>query len=572
MAIVDAKLVRELARYARPNLRFSDLEQFFPVRAESWLTHATSAPWTDDPDDVAALATDPHLRGTAIMASDDAMADLPGAKVAGPPNDADHPLRLVVDAEPDAIGSPDYAGRRGDDLFLTFGGWRDPASPRLGGDLDYLYGAFSELASALDHRLAWHPPAQEPNRPDFGHVQPAAPAVYCEADWAAVHPRLGLGDFAGGSDDVLARYLQLTYYYLFPARQALADPPQEGVRPLEGQWAAISVFYPVTETGRERDEEGRPTHLEMDPESFPEFVAFSLDPFDDAPTSTVLRFGPPDTQVWAMSGARHAHVAAYVGAGTHRFFNSPNADAVVHFPPAWPELDYEPGGDWEGFSLVVIAALIGAIVGLIIAVIAAWALIVAGTAIVLAVLAGLGIVLAVVAAVLVVALLIWLLVSLLSELWDDDAERSDIPDASDAPVSGGPSVGDPAYGEPAEAGADQAPPGGAPAGTGPGGGAQDDPTGWWPTHEGSEKAWDVGYFDTMVISRFATHVKEDPALAEPAWWRFAGRWGIRVPDRLDREWESGTRRTDADGRSWAYWHAHALVDHLVTTASGPSGP
>lgn len=573
MATVDAKLVRELAQFSRPNLRFSDLEQFFPIRAESWLTHATSAPWSHDPDDVAALATDPRLRGTAIMESGPQMGgDLRAARVAGPPNDTDEPLRLVEDAAPDAIGNPAYRTARDLDLFLNFAGWRDPAQPRLGGDLDYLYGAFSELASALDHRLAWHPPAHEPGRPDFAHLQPAAPAVYCEADWAGVHPALGLGDFAEGSNRALAPFLQLTYYYLFPARQALAEPPQEGVRPLEGQWAAISVFYRATEVDRSKDEDGRPARIEIDPDRKPEFVVFSLDPLEGAPTSTVLRFGAPDTQVFAPGDSRQAHVAAYVGAGTHRFFNAPNADAVVHPPPAWPELDYEPGSDWEGLSLVVIAALLGAIAGLIAGIIAAYAFLCIGAPLLIAVGIGLGVLLAIVVAVLIVALIIWLLVSLLSELWDDDADRGQIPDAGDAPVSGGPSAGDPAYGEPAAPGPDQTPPGGQTPGTGPGGGAQGDPTGWWPTNEGSTEGWDVGFFDTMVISRFATHVKDDPTLAEPAWWRFAGRWGIKVPDRIDREWESGTRRTDAQGRTWAYWHAHALVNHLVMTAPGPAGP
>lgn len=567
MATLDPKFLRELVARTLPNLRFSDLERWFPVRAESWLTHATSAPWSPDADDVASLAVDRNFRGTALFETDDAMTNLAERKVAGPPNDDDAPLRLVEENAPDAVGNPAYRKRSRDtDLFAAFAGWTDPQRPQLGGDLEYLYDAFSELASALDHRLAWKPLAQRPNRPYFGHPQPASPATYCEADWAGVHPRLQLGDFAVGAEQELDDYLQLTYYYLFPARAPLAEQP--GTRPLEGQWAAISLFYRNDGERPLVGEDGRPRNIDIDPKAMPEWVVFSLDPSDGTPTSTVLPFGRGETEILAWPGIA-AHVAAYVGAGSHRLFRERNADAVVVDPPRWPELTYEPGGDWEGLSVAVIPALVGALGAGVAAGVAAG---LAGVGAAGAVAIGLGVAVAAAVVLLIVLILLWLLFMLLSELWDDDADTTDIPPSKDPPISGGPSAGDPTYGPAAPAGGDQAPPGSAGStGDGPGGGSKGDPTGWWPTNEGSTRGWDVGYFDVMTVSRFSELVQKDPTLAPPAWWDFAGRWGIKVPNTVDRAWEPGTRRTDGHGRSWAYWHAHALVNHLVMTTPTP-GP
>jgi hypothetical protein len=566
MPQLTAALMRKLAEDLAPVLRFSDLEKYFPVRAESWLTHVTSAPWANDPDDVAALAPDPARHGTAICSSDPDVTPPSITHVAGPPNAADTPLQLTDDANPESIGNPAYQGpvvpER--ELFLTFGGWSAPDNPSAGGNLDYVYEAFSELSSAMNHKQDWTPLAGRPNRPHFAIPQPPSPAAYCEFEWAGIHPRNsnenGLGDFPSPSVPQLDDFLQVTYYMLFSGREPLAGQPN--VPDQEGQWAALSLFLPAR-IGEQKGRDGRPLQidvLESDAtKGVQGWAVFSVDANDFmAPTSTVERL-PVGVELF------QGHVFAYVGAGSHRLFPHATPEVVLGPPDQWPDITYEPGSDLEGFlTFVVIGALAGAVGGAIAGGV--------GGAVVGGVLAGAavgGVVGAVAGAV--IALILWALFELLSELWKNDASPADIPPTHDSPVDPGSSSGDPAFGgqsDPTPGDPTQAPPAGASGEVGGGAAAG----AFWPTNEGSADGWDTAYTDIKPISRFIEIAAEDPELQPPPWWGYSGRWGIKVPPAPTPDWISGSRRTDAVGRSWAYWHAHALLDNLVRSAPAPTGP
>jgi hypothetical protein len=166
-------------------------------------------------------------------------------------------------------------------------------------------------------------------------------------------------------------------------------------------------------------------------------------------------------------------------------------------------------------------------------------------------------------------LILWLLFELLSELWKRDATPADIPPARGTPVDPGSTSGDPAYGKQSD--------------TTPGDPTQAPPTSasqevgstaavgaFWPTNEGSADDWDTAYADIKLVSRLG-NISQGETDLQPPWWDCTGRWGIKVPDAMNASWISGSRRTDDAGRSWAYWHAWALVDHLVRAAPGPTG-
>jgi hypothetical protein len=578
MTTLDPAAARRIAHLLLPNLRFSDREQYYPIRAESWLTHTTSAPWPPSRedeafDDVAALPVDPHRRGTAVVSADDLVTTVTHG--GGPPNAADAPLRLTDEDDADSIGAARYHDPKRD-WFLTFAGWLDDSQREKGGDLGYLYDAFSELASALDHRLAWRSLRGRPNRPSFAHAQPPSPTVYCEIDWAGIHPHTathrGLRDFGVGLLADLDNYLQVTYYYLFPARAPLSDPPQANLKPMEGQWAAVSLFVPA-KVSEQRDPTGRPLLVDIG-DAVPEWVVLSYDYRDGHPLAQAYRADSPAIEKFFDPATGRFAISAYVGAGSHRFFPSPNGETPLGGSEPWPTLDYQPGTDrdWLLMGLLVAllpAELLGGFFGWIfqnglVGDIAAGLLALAGL-ILLGVFAW-----PVLAALLAFAFL-WAVVVLLSMAWDDDTPP-DIPPSGDPPSDPGASAGDPAHGDPAPPGPDQAPPGGG-GGTpdGPGGGFAGEPTGWWPTNEGSPAGEDVGFFDVMVVSRLESLAGADPTLRPPVWWDFPGGWGIKIPDQLNAAWESGMPRIDQRGRSWSYWCALALVDNVMRTAPSASG-
>jgi hypothetical protein len=143
---VTPATLKELAWAYQPIMRFADSESFFPVLAESWLTHTTAAPWDAaeaEPDD---LPVDAGRHGTAIVTADDRVTGV--TRVGGPPNADDRPIQLAAGTDPDAIGR--YTGAT-PDVFLSFGGWAPEAGFRKG-NRTYDYAAFSELAAAVPAR------------------------------------------------------------------------------------------------------------------------------------------------------------------------------------------------------------------------------------------------------------------------------------------------------------------------------------------------------------------------------------------------------------------------------------
>jgi hypothetical protein len=541
MPRLDADRVRKLAAKAQPLLVFDRRERFFPVRAEAWLTHATSQPWTGqaDVEDIAALPPDPHHRGTALCESSENVVD--HTKLGGPPNAADTPLLLEESDDPNAIGNFDYrASVSGDrERFLTFGGWLDSSKPAAGGDINYVYEAFSELASAMNHEVPWLPAATADNRPWFGQPQPPSPAVYCEFDWAGAHPlaaqRNGQNAFAGaGRGTPLDRLWQLTYYYLFPAREAAAGQPDKR---LEGQWCAVSVFYEASGNIEPTDQDGRLVEGEIADDARPVWIVLSIGD-GDRPKSMCRRFGAPETEpVEREGGTTYDSVRVYVCAGTHRLlpFRSPENVPFTNEP--WPALDYQPGDDAELlWPIVAVGAMLGSLPPGVVQDFVTGA-------------AGGGALAAGGFWPILIVLLILILLNEVSELWDDDADTGWIPDAAEPPIAPGGEVGHP--------NAPAAPPDPAPQ-----------PGGAWPTSSGAPDGRDRTYFDRRTISRVKAALEKD--LEPPPWWHFGGRWGIKVPDSPG--WESGTRRTDGSEQSLAYWHAAALLDRIMKETPAPHQP
>lgn len=524
MSDLTADDLRTLASGALPALFFSDKEEFFPGRAESWLTHTTTAPWDTmaDPDDIGALATDGRHRGTCLVRSGDEVTE--HVHVAGPPNASDRSLRLESSGAEDAIGNPAYAQKPIADaeLFLSFAGWNSAAEPHKGGDLGYLRAAFSELASAINHDVPWEVLATRSNRPYFGVPQPVSPAVYCEIDWAGAHFREA-PPAEGIVATALDSFLQVTYFYLFPARVALAGQPD--VAPLEGQWAAVSLFYPARANSKTLDERYRPESIDLRGNR-PEWVVLSLDP--ENRSCIVLRVGQDAIQVIGDPATMQANARVWVGAGSHRFFPGQSGEVPTGSGEPWPNLDYEPGSDMEGIFPAVFPGMMGNAIGE----------------------AG-GVLNTIFSGGWVWWFIAWL-INLFTELWDDDASTVDIPQSGDSPIDPGPQVGNPNFGPSAPSDPTQPAPDG------------------WPTNEGSVDGWDVAYFDLMVCTPLKAIAEGAPDLEPPPWWSYTGRWGIKVPP--ESTWVSGTRRTDERGRSWAYWMATSLFNRMVNEAPVPPGP
>ncbi|MDQ1685713.1 MAG: hypothetical protein QOC82_2450 [Frankiaceae bacterium] len=526
MTTLDPDLVRKLAANSIPALFFSDKEAFYPIRAEAWLTHTTSAPWDTevDPDDIGALDADPHHRGTCLLRASNSVTD--HVRLAGPPNPDDSPLRVEASGAVDAIGNAAYAGAPdpAHELFLSFGGWAQPKEPYKGGDVDYVRAAFSELASAINHDVVWESLALQPNRPFFGTPQPVSPAVYCEVDWAGAHFREA-PPAAGMTSSPLDHFLQVTYYYFFPARTPLAG---QDVSTLEGQWAAVSLFYRVAGNLEDLDGDHRPKRLELRGEPRPEWVVLSLDP--ENWSCTPLRVSDGLIQIATGANGDEAHAGVWVGAGTHRFFVGQSAEVPTKPQEPWPSLDYEPGSDMEGLAPAVLPGMVGTAI--------------AGDA-------G-GVVATILAGGPIWWLIAWL-INAITELWDDDESTADIPRSADSTVEPGGQVGNPAFGSSAPPDPNQPAPDG------------------WATNDGSPDGWDVAYFDMKVLCRIAAARQGAPDLDPPPWWSYTGRWGIKVPPESS-SWTSGTRRVDERGRSWAYWMASQVMTAIVNQTPGPAGP
>ena len=186
---LDCKALYELAQRFSPVLHYHEQERFYPVLAESWLTHTTEAPWsTDTAHHLGDLKPDPFRRGMALcqMLVRQGHAGPLRTRVnvlAGQPVGGDRPLQLDDDdSDPYAIGRHDLRTAT-DDVFLDLAGWL-PDKGLSTGDIERLYALFSELSGAINPNMDWTPIIGTADLPHAWIPQPVNPTTYCEARWA----------------------------------------------------------------------------------------------------------------------------------------------------------------------------------------------------------------------------------------------------------------------------------------------------------------------------------------------------------------------------------------------------
>ncbi len=537
-----------LGKAFAPFLLFDPSERFFPVAAEEVLDHESTEPWPD--------ATT-HERGTAVLNVARAATVFSDADVvAGAHTPAGH--RLTLDANPpNGIGQPFGFDPSVRDVFLDVGGWEDAPDPG-----DPLAPRFTQGSAAYDdllfrtlsHQLNPALPIDSPARtPSFTLPRSNQPTVYVECEWAGMYPRQdhdrvtrtgdhpdfppAIGTSQHSADTVLTDLdtnIALTYYMLYPAMEPSPLVNNDDSRRREGQWEAITVYLRGRPSDH-RDEQGRPEFslevVEVPPsEAGPghtevvgaeaRFIAYSRG-YDhgadsDSPLKAEVRplfnVGNSDLAVSTFSN----HALAYVTGGTHK--NLFSTAAIIHTGDSQPNTTLNPLG----------GALMGA----------------AGTA--AGVCLGLApppltpacIVCLIIAAVV---FLIGLILFLLSLFLRDDPPVDEAPDPAGADVArdGGAAALPPGQAQPHR-------PGVPPSGNGAG-------------------------MILRFINRFgfdptppvAAYPLPRPDVAElPSWWGFVGRWGVRTQNRPATSWDSGTRRTDAFGRSRGYWNTYRLIEFL----------
>lgn len=522
--------LRELADAYHPFVAFTELERFFPILAEMWLTHSTHAEWPagrkrGSDDD---RPTDPFRRGTGICTADPEVRNV--RVVGGTPNVDDRPIQLTDDpSDPDAIGS--YAGRDGgSEVFLDVGGWADRGSDTfqgLGGDLGYLADLCSELAGAMNADLPWVPAELRTHLPQCWITQPPTPTTYCEARWAYDFADGGDGgsgvDFPPGASDAIGDVLVLTYHYLFPAREPSEGEP--AVRPLEGQWEAISIYF-----------RGRPSKSEEPGVFFEPPIAVVAGQGSDAPGPIPFA---SEARRWAdvtTASSASCHPILLASRGTHRFFFAPTSG--VPWTPGGPDApandngSYDNNSEFPGWESVLIGGL--AVAGLI----AAFG----------------GPVGWVVGAVIAILVILFWLISLIVDLCNDTAENPANPFPSNPEAGGeGPWAGDDDEPPVPGSGGGEGEP---PAGGGGGGG-----DGWGLPNSGSPTGANTISFDVRFVDRTrspdgrrVTGYPSAEPCEQPSWWDFPGQWGVRVPSTASGTWASGQRRVDAEGRCRGYWN------------------
>lgn len=536
-------------RYA-PSLRFHELERFFPLLAESWLSMTSGAPWPDTVEataDHSDVPLDLNRRGASLSRSDPALFFV--NTVAGRPVGGDRPLQLSDDpADPYAIGR-DELHRSDDDWFINVGGWPVDGGRRYG-DLDYLAQICSEIAAAIGQQMPWLPMTDIATRPHPWIPQPTTPTTYCEVTWAGDHAETssapGLGDLAPG-DSSLRQWLGLTFHYLYGAREPAAD--QAGPLAFEGQWESVTLWF-AAETRGERDE-GRPPLIADEPSWVVASQGRRGD--DESVMSEARRWD----QVHRVDGSMSPVI--YVALGTHRNFFEPQPGSV--WDPSRPTTPADDPRTWDTDdpSWAGVDGLLGTA-----SVVTGIAALVAAACV--ASVTGVGLIACVAAAVAAALFfLIWWLISLFKELDNEDSGES---------MPGGPF------------------PEHAPS-TGPQAGAPNDPAAPpEPDSEGSTTEPSVGLpnsgsltgantsaFDIRLVNHLPeawadhdhrpTGYPSDRRCEEPVWWSYTGRWGTKVGLSMAPTWRDGSHLVDRRGRGHAYWAAYRLQQVLH---GGPAGP
>ncbi len=549
MIPLDEKSIETLARRFHPVLRFHEEERFYPLLAEAWLTTATNGVWPESPAREVQLRSRPDdrfRRGGALCQADPQMGGL--SSISGPLVTGDRPVSFEVDGDDALSMAGQLVASIGSEGFLDVGGWK-PDTPEAfaEGDVDYLAALVSELASAVNPRIAWTPPDDGPLVPWQWVAQPTNPTMYCEVTWGGAWPRRaqhnGAPEFPPGENS-LDRTVAFTYHLLYAARD-----PGGGGRRSEGQWEAITLFFRA-ELGVRTEEEQIPRGGGLEEEPYAVVVSQGQD------RSTGARF--TDVRAYQQCERLGVRPVIYVTRGSHRNLFAPvtgeTFDPTQHGPHA-PDTsghDEEPGS-WVGMDgylilagiLLALAAILAVLLASIIGIVAA-------------------VVVAAILVILALILFIMWIVSACDEASDEDAgeQVSPGPEPNEAGTTG-PQAGGDGSEEPAPAGPGSS--GGTPGGgTGPGSGA---PAVGLP-NSGSPTGQETTFPDIRIVERIFTDgaVRQmtpfpaESTMENPTWWGYRGRWGVRVkPAPMSGTWESGWQRVDALGRDWGYFLGERLV-------------
>ncbi|MBJ7330205.1 MAG: hypothetical protein JHC95_09930 [Solirubrobacteraceae bacterium] len=548
MIELDDKTIEQMARQFHPILRFHEDERFFPLLAEAWLTTATNGVWPEAPFREVKLASrpeDPFRRGAALCRADPRMPEVD--PISGPMVTGDRPVSFEVDSDDPIAMVSSLVASLGSEGFLDVGGWKpDTAERFLEGDIDYLGKLVSELASAVNPRIAWTPPDDGRVMPWQWVPQPTNPTMYCEITWGGAHPRRG---WHNGTPEFptnefsLDQTVAFTYHLLYGARD-----PGGGGRRSEGQWEAITLYFRA-EINSDTNEETVPRHGSIAEEPFAVVVSQGQD------RATGARF--TDIRPYAQCEKLGVRPVIYVTRGSHRNLFAPVTGETFDPGKYGPHAPDTTGHDDEPDSWIGMDGYL-ALSGILLALAALLVQLLASV---------IGWVLAViVAAILVIFALIlfimWI-VSACDEADDEDAGEAVSPGAepneagTTGPQAGGDGSEDPAGAGPGSPG------GSAGGGSAPGGG----PSVGLP-NSGSPTGQETTFPDIRIVERIfedgatrrPTPFPADSAMENPTWWGYRGRWGVRVrPAPLSGTWESGWQRVDDKGRDWSYFLSERLT-------------